>query len=66
MLRIPTTEPYPHHEHLDPTLFKTDKTDREAGSAIEAPSYWKKYTTVTDTFNKVQGTVATPENTQGE
>lgn len=51
MLRIPTSEPYPHHEHLDPTTFKTDKTDRESGSAIAIPSAWKKYTTATDTLS---------------
>lgn len=52
MLRVPTTEPYPHHENLDATLFKPDLTDREAGSAIEVPEYWKTYSTVTDTFAK--------------
>lgn len=28
MLRVPTTEPYPHHENLDPASFKPSKTDR--------------------------------------
>lgn len=32
MLRVPTTEPYPHHENLNPTLFKQDKTDASAAN----------------------------------
>lgn len=55
MLRIPTHEPWPHHENLNPTDFKPEKTDREAGSVIAVPEYWKKYSTLTDTFNKVGG-----------
>ena len=62
MLRIPTTEPYPHHENLDATLFKTDLTDRESGSAIEVPEYWKKYSTETDTFEQI----TPPEENQEE
>ena len=50
MARIPTMEPYPHHENLDGTLFKPDATDREAATAIEIPPAWKQYTTVEDTF----------------
>jgi hypothetical protein len=52
MARIPTMEPYPHHENLDGTLFKPDATDREAATAIEIPPAWKQYTTVEDTFIK--------------
>ena len=33
MLRVPTTEPYPHHENLNPTLFKKDKTDASAANS---------------------------------
>ena len=33
MLRVPTTEPYPHHENLNPALFKQDKTDASAANA---------------------------------
>jgi hypothetical protein len=33
MLRIPTTEPYPHHENLNPELFKRDKTDANAANS---------------------------------
>ena len=54
MLRIPTHEPWPHHENLDPLNFKPELTDREAGSAIAVPDYWKKYSTITDTFAKIQ------------
>lgn len=38
MLRIPTTEPYPHHENLDPMSFKGDKTDVAAASSSEQSS----------------------------
>ena len=50
MARIPTTEPYPHHENLDGTLFKPDATDREAVTAIDVPEAWKTYSTTSDTF----------------
>jgi uncharacterized protein (DUF2345 family) len=55
--RIPTHEPWPHHENLDPVNSKPAKTDRDAnsrysGSSTAAlPEYWKKYSTTTDTFN---------------
>lgn len=55
MLRVPSHEPWPHHENLDPTNVKPDKTDRESGAAIPAPTTWKKYSTTTDTFAKVSG-----------
>ena len=64
MLRVPTTEPYPHHENLNPVDFKTDKTDRETGSAIDVPTAWKEYSTVTDTFEKIQPTEENPEEDQ--
>jgi hypothetical protein len=53
MLRVPTAEPYPHHENLDPESFLPDKTDRDAGSAIAAPAAWKEYSTATDTFEQI-------------
>lgn len=53
MLRIPSHEPWPHHENLDPESFKPDMTDREAGSDIPVAPYWKLYSTITDTFLKV-------------
>lgn len=55
MLRIPSHEPWPHHENLDPASFKPEATDREAGSDIAIPDYWKSYTTITDTFSKIRG-----------
>ena len=55
MARIPTMEPYPHHENLDGTMFKPDATDREAATAIDIPDVWKSYSTNTDTFKKNQG-----------
>jgi len=54
LARIPTTEPYPHHENLDATMFKPDATDRENATAIPVPDAWKTYTTATDTFTKNQ------------
>jgi hypothetical protein len=55
MLRVPSHEPWPHHENLNPTDFKPDMTDRESGSTIATPPLWKEYTTITDTFQKVKG-----------
>jgi hypothetical protein len=52
MLRIPSHEPWPHHENLDPASFKPDKTDRESGSDIPVPESWKSYSTAIDTFAK--------------
>jgi hypothetical protein len=56
MLRIPSHEPWPYHENLDPLSFKPEMTDREAGSDIAVPVGWKAYSTTTDTFAKVKGT----------
>jgi hypothetical protein len=52
MQRVPTPEPWPHHENLDPMNFKTDKTDRDAGGDIAVPESWGAYTTAIDTFSK--------------
>ena len=54
MLRIPTHEPWPLHEHLDPLNLKPEKTDRESGSAAAKPDMYVQYTTPTDTFSKVK------------
>jgi hypothetical protein len=54
MLRVPSHEPWPHHENLDPTKFKPTATDRDAGAAIPVPEAWKTYSTLTDTFAKVK------------
>ena len=70
--RMPTPEPYPLHENLDPLRFKPDKLDRDKdgryestdGEELNAQSsftsdmktpatFWRKYSTTTDTFSKV-------------
>ena len=51
-LRVPTHEPYPHHENLSPKDFLPTKTDRKSGATIPAPSKWKQYTTPEDTFKQ--------------
>jgi uncharacterized protein (DUF2345 family) len=61
MRRMPTPEPYPQHENLDPEKYKPAKTNRDvdgrntskSSSMKEPGSYWKKYSTSTDTFAKV-------------
>lgn len=62
MRRVPTHEPYPQHENLDPLKVKPNKTDRDADGRYEGQStslkdpaaYWKKYSTVIDTFEKIK------------
>jgi hypothetical protein len=67
MLRIPSHEPWPHHENLDPESFKPDMTDRDAGSDIPVPTdFWKTYTTITDTFAKVAGEEEEPPEGEEE
>lgn len=60
--RLPTPEPYPQHENIDPLKYKPDQTDRDIEgrygtsptATMETPGeYWKKYSTTTDTFAKV-------------
>lgn len=51
-LRVPTHEPYPHHENLSPKDFLPAKTDRVSGSTIPVPPKWKQYTTPEDTFKQ--------------
>ena len=64
--RVPSFEPWPQHENLNPSMFTPDKTisvspdPATAGTAstppvVDNPPLWKNYTTVTDTFNKVTG-----------
>ena len=63
MRRLPTHEPWPHHENLDPAKHKSEQTDRDldgrneenSQSILAAPDTWKKYSTVTDTFAKLKG-----------
>lgn len=62
MRRLPSSEPYPHHENLDPEKYKPEKTDRDSVGRYEGESsdlqepaqYWKKYSTVIDTFEKIK------------
>lgn len=54
MNRVPTAEPYPHHENLDPLKFKPEKTDRDAPSISTPAQAWKEYTTNYDTFEKLK------------
>jgi len=64
MRRLPTHEPYPQHENLNPLAVKPEKTDRDLDGRYEGQStslkdagtYWKKYTTSTDTFEKLRPT----------
>ena len=35
MRRVPTVEPYPHHENLDPMMFKPEKTQRDQPERYE-------------------------------
>lgn len=56
MKRVPTHEPYPHHENLDPIRFAKDSTDRDTPpSELFQPILWKNFSTTTDTFNKITG-----------
>jgi hypothetical protein len=64
MLRVPTHEPYPHHENLDPASFTPAKTDIVSGAVIPAPAAWKAYSTVTDTFEQIQPPEEAPEEDQ--
>lgn len=62
MRRVPTHEPYPQHENLDPQLYTAEKTNRDIDERYEKNSEtikkpaekWKQYTTKTDTFSKVK------------
>jgi hypothetical protein len=55
MKRIPNTEPWAHHENLDATMFTKDLTDREVDGDIAVPTFYKTYSTITDTFSRVKG-----------
>ena len=68
--RMPTAEPYPLHENLDPMRFKPDKLDRDqdgrysesTSDMAEPATVWKEYTTKTDTFAKVAPPNQEPED----
>jgi hypothetical protein len=61
MRRMPTHEPYPHHENLDPERFKPKETDRDVEQrytknteSMKPPAEkWKKYSTSVDTYEKL-------------
>lgn len=73
MRRIPTHEPWPHHENLDPEKFKPAETDRDIAGRYKdidesvtdsmnfTPDYWNAYTTSIDTFRKLP-----PQNREKE
>jgi len=69
MRRIPTPEPYPLHENLDPLRFKPDKLDRDQDGRYsdstsdmnEPAGAWRTYSTSTDTFAKVPAPNQEPE-----
>ena len=53
--RIPMAEPWAGHENLDPLSHTPDKTIAVATPKLVEPKAFKEYTTVTDTFSKIQG-----------
>jgi hypothetical protein len=55
MKRVPTHEPYPHHENLNPLDFLKDLTDREVSGEIAIPDKWKLPTISVDTFKQGKG-----------
>ncbi len=63
MRRVPTHEPYPQHENLDPLKVKPNKTDRDVDGRYEGrstslkdpASHWKKFGNPSDTFEKLKG-----------
>jgi len=52
MKRIPSSEPWPGHENLDPANSARAVTDRESGKDPVVPNAYKKYSTESDTFRK--------------
>lgn len=52
--RIPQFEPWAGHENLDPTSHTPDKTEATASPTLVEPSFFKEYTTPTDTFEKIK------------
>jgi hypothetical protein len=53
--RIPMAEPWAGHENLDPLSHTPDKTIAIAVPKLVEPKAFKEYSTVTDTFSKIQG-----------
>ena len=54
MLRVPTHEPWPHHENLDPLFYTPENTDIESATTPAVPKAWKEYSTLNDTFDKLK------------
>jgi hypothetical protein len=52
--RVPTKEPWAGHENLDPTKVTPKETEASQSPKDPTPALYKKYTTSTDTFNKVK------------
>jgi hypothetical protein len=52
--RIPTAEPWAGHENLDPLSHTPDLTEAVLAPELTEPEYFKKYTTVTDPFEKIK------------
>jgi len=52
LLRIPSHEPWPLHENLNPEDFVPTKTDIKTGTAPQVPATWKSYTAPVDTFKQ--------------
>jgi len=53
--RIPSKEPWVHHENLDPMQFKPDNTDRDVTTELTVPDYYQNYTAPLDTFKQGGG-----------
>jgi hypothetical protein len=53
MLRVPTQEPWPHHENLAPQIVTPDLTDAAQGNDIPVPPNYNKYS-IRDTFEKLK------------
>lgn len=53
--RIPQHEPWNGHENLDPLAHKPTKTEAVAEPKSTDPEFFEKYTTSTDTFEKLKG-----------
>lgn len=51
--RIPLVEPWAGHENLDPQSHLPESTEATESPTLSEPANYKKYTTATDTFEKV-------------
>jgi hypothetical protein len=52
--RIPQVEPWAGHENLDPLSHTPDKTEAVLEPTLIEPAYFNRYTTSTDTFEKIK------------